>query len=82
MYPDRVDQVLLDGVVDPRDYIAGLDLSQINLVDAATNTFFEYYHAAGPKNCPFYTGNTSKDIAKRFADRVVPLNSTYATTQN
>ena len=77
MYPDRVGRVLLDGVVDPRDYIAALDLSQINLVDAATNTF-EHCHAAGFKNCPFYTGNTAKDIAKRFENLFVPLNSTYA----
>ena len=81
MYPDRVGRVLLDGVVDPRDYIAGLELSQINLVDAVTNTFFEYCHAAGPENCPFYTGNTAKDIAQRFTDLFVPLNSTYATAQ-
>lgn len=81
MYPDRVGRVLLDGVVDPRDYVAGLELSQINLVDAVTNTFFEYCHAAGPENCPFYTGNTAKDIAQRFTDLFVPLNSTYATAQ-
>jgi hypothetical protein len=68
--------------VDPRDYISGLDLSQITLVDAATNTFFEYCHAAGPNNCPFYTGATAKDIAERFHNLFVPLNSTLATAQN
>lgn len=70
------------GVVDPRDYVSGLDLSQINLVDAATNTFFEYCHQAGPKLCPFYIGNSAKDIAKRFENLFVPLSATLALAQN
>lgn len=69
-------------MVDPRDYISGLDLSQINNVDAATNTFFEYCHLAGPKLCPFYTGKTAKDIAKRFENLFIPLNATLAAAQN
>ena len=69
-------------MVDPRDYISALDLSQITLVDAVTNTFFEYCHLAGAKLCPFYTGKTAKDIAKRFENLFVPLNSELATAQS
>ncbi|KAF5871553.1 putative alpha beta-hydrolase protein [Botrytis fragariae] len=82
MYPDRVGRVAIDGVVDPEDYISGTELKDIYLEDAVIDSFFTYCHFAGPSLCDFYTGNSSKDIRNRFENIFLPLNASYAFSQN
>lgn len=60
-------------MADPRDYISGRDLSDINNVDAVINSFFVYCHSAGPTLCPFYTGTTIRDISNRFENLFATL---------
>ncbi|KAF2153791.1 hypothetical protein K461DRAFT_276837 [Myriangium duriaei CBS 260.36] len=51
MFPDRVDRIVIDGVLNPKDYYAGLDVSQILSTDAAFAGFFKGC-VASPALCP------------------------------
>jgi pimeloyl-ACP methyl ester carboxylesterase len=81
MFPDRVGRVVVDGVLDPEDYISGLTLKYTIFMDDVWDTFYVYCHAAGPELCPIYTGNSSLDIYNRFEDSFLKLNATYAIGQ-
>lgn len=70
MFPDRIGRVVLDGVVDPDDWMAGDVLKEVTLTDEVFMTFFVYCNIAGPAICPYYTGNTSYDIFTRFEKTV------------
>jgi pimeloyl-ACP methyl ester carboxylesterase len=81
MFPHRVGRVVLDGVLDPDEWIIQSGLNQITHTDDAFATFFIYCNLAGPTLCPFYTGSTPQDIFVRFENIVGQLNATYAFEQ-
>jgi pimeloyl-ACP methyl ester carboxylesterase len=81
MFPNRLGHFVLDGVVDPDDWISGLGLRNVLLTDDVFSTFFLYCNKAGPNLCPFSTGSTPEDIYLRFEVLVGQLNATYAESQ-
>jgi hypothetical protein len=81
LFPERVGRVVLDGVLDPDEWIVQSGLNQITHTDDDFATFFVYCNVAGPTLCPFYTGNSAHDIFVRFEDIVGQLNATFAFEQ-
>jgi hypothetical protein len=82
MFPDRVGRVVLDGVLDPEDYVSGLLHDNLNFMDDVWATFFVYCNAAGIELCPIYTGTTPLDIYNRVESSFLQFNSSYAFSQN
>ncbi|KAH6661580.1 hypothetical protein B0J14DRAFT_361949 [Halenospora varia] len=82
MYPNRVGRVVIDGVVDPIDYVSGNITKELQSTDAAFSTFFIYCHLAGPTFCPFYTGSTASDISTRFSTLLSNLDPNPALAKN
>ena len=68
-------------MVDPEDYSSGTHHSDIFETDPAIISFFEYCFLAGLQLCPFYTGNSAKDIHTRFDSIFAPLNASFAISQ-
>ena len=81
LYPDRVGRVALDGVTSPRDIVSTIGLANIQFMDVVFETFFIYCHAAGPNVCPYYTGNSARDIYNRFQASYVQLDARHAAAQ-
>lgn len=82
LYPDRVGRVALDGVTSPEDIVSTIGLANIQFMDVVFETFFIYCHAAGPSVCPYYTGNSARDIFNRFQASYVQLDARHAAAQN
>lgn len=86
MFPSRVGRVVLDGVVDPIDYVSGQGFDNVNMADIVINTIFDYCFTAGPGNgtneCSYFTGNSSADIQKRFNAFIKQLNPHQAFAKN
>lgn len=66
MFPERVGKMVLDGVVDPDDYVISMTNNNINHLDGIIAAFFIYCHEMGPSGCSYYTGSSAKDISDRF----------------
>ncbi len=66
MFPDRVGNVVLDGVVSPEGYLANYTSASVLHVDGIIASFFIYCHEAGSSVCSYYTGSTPKDVYERF----------------
>lgn len=81
MFPHRIGRVVLDGVMDPDEWIKSTGKNMITYSDDAFATFFLYCNLAGPSLCPFHTGNTAHDIFLRFEAIVTQLNATQAFEQ-
>ncbi|KUJ23895.1 uncharacterized protein LY89DRAFT_572994 [Mollisia scopiformis] len=81
MFPKRLGRVVLDGVLNPDDWVQGTGQNLITFTDEAFSTFFDYCYAAGQTNCPFSTGTNPHDIYLRFESMVSKLNATYAYQQ-
>jgi pimeloyl-ACP methyl ester carboxylesterase len=81
MFPHRLGRVVLDGVLNPIDWVEGTGQNLITSSDDVVSLFFVYCNAAGPENCPFYTGTTAHDVYLRFEAIVSRLNATYAFQQ-
>ncbi|KAK9426677.1 putative Peptidase S33 tripeptidyl aminopeptidase-like C-terminal domain-containing protein [Seiridium unicorne] len=73
MFPDRVGNVVLDGVVSPEGYLANYFSASVTHLDGIIAAFFIYCYEAGPSECSFYTGSTPKDIYDRFNQSFVQL---------
>jgi pimeloyl-ACP methyl ester carboxylesterase len=54
MFPNRLGHFVLDVVLDPDDYVSGLELRQVLLTDDVLSTFFLYCNKAGLGLCPFF----------------------------
>ncbi|KAJ7049955.1 hypothetical protein C8F01DRAFT_1092879 [Mycena amicta] len=68
MFPDKIERVILDGVVDAEGwYQANLTLSA-SATDATLNSFFTGCAAAGPTLCAFATNasNTPQELSDRL----------------
>lgn len=82
MFPERVGKVVLAGIADPEDSIHTIGLANMVLTDEVFQTFFIYCHAAGPARCPYYTGNTTRDIYNRFERSWLQLDAQHAAALN
>ena len=69
MFPDKVDKLVLDGVLNPHDYYAGRDVEQCTDSDATFDGFFTSCVAA-PELCPLAHENVT---AKALKDKVYGL---------
>lgn len=67
MYPERVQRVILDGVVDSFDYYQGGWTSNLQDTDMELAKFAEYCWKGGPKNCALYDEDGPGSIAERFS---------------
>jgi pimeloyl-ACP methyl ester carboxylesterase len=81
IFPNRLGHFVLDGVLDPDDYVSRLELRQVLLTDDVLSTFFFYCNKAGPSLCPFCIGSTPEDIYLRLEALVGQLNVTYAKSR-
>lgn len=75
MHPDRVQRLLIDGIVDPDDYYHGQWLKSLLDSDKAMEKLCEYCYQAGPKKCPLYTGGSARDIENRLIKILSDLKS-------
>lgn len=66
MHPDRVDRLVIDGVLDPEDYYRGDWLKNLQDSDMIITKYCEYCFEAGPEKCPLFTGNSGADVEARF----------------
>ena len=82
LFPHRVGRVVLDGVLDPEVYTSSAGLGSVEFLDDVFSTYFVYCHAAGPRLCPYYTGNSPLDIYNRFESSFTQLNPQYALAHN
>lgn len=70
MHPERVERVILDGVVDVADYYGLHWLRNLLDTDHIMTKFCEYCYEAGPHECPLYTGKSAYDVQIRV-ERIV-----------
>lgn len=82
MFPERVGSVVLDGVVDPEDYLTSLSRNSLNHVDGIVAAFFIYCHEVGPAGCSYYTGSSARDIYERFHRSFGQLDAEKAKVEN
>ncbi|TVY85210.1 putative hydrolase [Lachnellula suecica] len=82
MFPDRVGNVVLDGVVNPAGYLTNNTFAALYHIDGIIAAFFIYCHEAGPSECVYYTGSTPKDIYERFNASFIQLDPRKAEAEN
>lgn len=81
MFPTRVGNMVLDGVVSPEGYLTNYTSASINHLDGIIASFFIYCNAAGLAKCSYYTGSTPKDIYDRFNHSFVELDPRKAQAE-
>lgn len=64
LFPDRMGNVVLDGVLNPRLYYAGLDYQEVNSSDVSFDGFFEGCIAA-PAECALAQDGATAEILKQ-----------------
>lgn len=67
LFPDKVERMIVDGVVDVFDYFnSGVSgLKSLTDTETVMDSFYIFCSQAGPLKCPFYTGTTPNDIRDR-----------------
>jgi pimeloyl-ACP methyl ester carboxylesterase len=65
LFPDRIERMIVDGVVDSEDYYNGQWHTALIDADAAVRSFFSYCYEAGPELCAFHQNATSEDALKQ-----------------
>ncbi|KAI0970219.1 TAP-like protein-domain-containing protein [Xylaria arbuscula] len=82
MFPDRVGNMVLDGVLS-LDLPLGENLEGITSpADGIIALFFIYCFEAGASECSFYSGSSPFDIFNRFNESFVQLDSQRAKSEN
>ena len=66
LFPDNVERMILDGVVDVIDYFSGGMKKDLTDTEAVMNSFYEFCFRAGPMKCQFYTGTKPEHIRERL----------------
>lgn len=81
MFPDRVERMILDGVVNAEEYYSNSWVSNLAQMDEAMEQFSSLCYSAGPDLCSFW-GPTSANITARLnniiqqlQDHPVPLSN-------
>ncbi|KAK0215411.1 TAP-like protein-domain-containing protein [Armillaria fumosa] len=65
MFPDKVERMLLDGVLDADGYYSGDWRNQVSDTEKDMQSFFDGCVAAGPDACAFYA-STSEEISSNL----------------
>jgi len=73
MFPDRIDKMLLDGVVNPWKYWGELALIDTSNDDKALEGFCTNCVASGPDLCPLGMNRTAIDVCKLIYDGLETL---------
>jgi hypothetical protein len=60
MFPDKIERMVLDGVVDSEEYFRGNITAMLLDTDKAVDTFFQSCFEAGPDLCAFYDNSPEK----------------------
>ncbi|KAG8164390.1 hypothetical protein KVR01_006308 [Diaporthe batatas] len=81
MFPGRVGNMVLDGVVDPQSYLDN-SLNTVTHADGVLAGFFIFCHELGPEDCPYHTGSAARDIHARFARSYAQLDAEKAREEN
>ncbi|EMR71946.1 putative alpha beta hydrolase fold family protein [Eutypa lata UCREL1] len=81
MFPERVGNVVLDGVVSPEGFLTNYTSASVNHLDGIIASFFIYCHEAGQSECPYYTGSTPGDIHDRFNRSFAQLDARKAEAE-
>ncbi|KAE9975084.1 hypothetical protein EG327_008548 [Venturia inaequalis] len=66
MYPEKVNRLVLDGVVDAEDYYAGTWLSNLVDTDSIVGKFFTQCYEAGPERCALHSPDGIEGIRKIY----------------
>ncbi|KAJ7116269.1 TAP-like protein-domain-containing protein [Mycena crocata] len=66
LFPDKVERIIIDGVVDVESWINGMYITILEDTDKVLQTFFDGCVAAGPTQCAFYE-STATEVADRLA---------------
>jgi len=83
VYPDRVGNAVLDGVLNAEKYRSGWIEDSINHLDGVLALFFIYCSKAGPSLCPYATANSSAhDIFDRFKTSLTQLKAREAAAEH
>lgn len=82
MFPERVGNVVLDGVVSTEGYLSNYTSEAVYHLDGVIASFFIYCQKAGLSNCSYYTGSTPRDIYQRFNQSFVRLDPRKAEPEN
>ncbi|KAG9672194.1 hypothetical protein KCU99_g2542, partial [Aureobasidium melanogenum] len=67
LYPDRVNRMILDGVVDSFDWYQGTLTTSHQDTDLELDKFAEYCWRGGPNNCSLYHKDGPNSIDQRFS---------------
>ncbi|KAI0428931.1 TAP-like protein-domain-containing protein [Xylaria sp. FL1042] len=82
MFPERVGNMVLDGVLS-LDLPLGEDLADLTSpADGIIASFFIYCFEAGLSQCSFYSGSSPLDMYSRFNESFIQLDSQRAKTEN
>ncbi|CZR51827.1 uncharacterized protein PAC_01704 [Phialocephala subalpina] len=65
LFPDRVGRVVLDGILNPDDYLFDQQTTKHTDTDHAFLSFFMFCYRAGHA-CSYHTGSSAYDIFERF----------------
>ncbi|KAK0455738.1 Alpha/Beta hydrolase protein [Desarmillaria tabescens] len=68
MFPDKIERMVLDGVVDTENYYATLWSDNLTDSNKTLQAFFDGCYQAGPDGCPFY--DSSPDAIKQNLDNL------------
>ena len=72
MFPDRVERMVLDGVVDAELYYRNDYTVNVNQMDETMEQFSTLCHSAGPNKCSFW-GPTADNITARLDNIILKL---------
>jgi len=73
MHPHRVHCLVIDGVVDSKDYYSSMLGEELVDADSIMDKFAEYCYAAGPETCAMFTGKSPSDITSAINKVVADL---------
>ncbi|KAF5311126.1 hypothetical protein D9619_008075 [Psilocybe cf. subviscida] len=74
LFPDKVERIAVDGVVDIEDFFQGLYLTGFEDTNKALKSFFTGCADTGPDNCPFWAP-TADDIERNLTTILQSLRS-------
>jgi len=69
MFPDKIERLILDGVVDAENYYSGAWSNNVLDTDAALYDVYQQCAAAGPVLCPLY--ESTADGVKSRVDKIL-----------
>ncbi|KAJ2923798.1 hypothetical protein H1R20_g13300, partial [Candolleomyces eurysporus] len=81
MYPDNIERLVIDGVMDSEDYYATGWLTNLVDTEKTLDTFFEGCVDAGPDRCPFYAPEP-EDIKRNLTTLFDQLRKVPIPVQN